>query len=184
MRGTERSTDAGVRPSPSISATVYPRGYQMRGNDGNIWEIIVDSRGTHRWKKTIGAKTYDARTAESKIKEAKSDAQEVLSEVEKKTKKQIEGADILIKDDPSAKDQIIPVLERKLKELERQYDLTGDFGDEKYGKAALMIRKYLRTMMKHGGMTKARRDMFQSAYDSGLNRSGSREYLEKRLKEI
>lgn len=54
MRTIERSTDRSLRPSPSISATVYPKGYRMRGNDGNLWEIIIDSRGVHRWQKVRG----------------------------------------------------------------------------------------------------------------------------------
>ncbi len=50
-RDVSRSTDASKRPSPSISATVYPEGYQMTGNDGNMWIIGVDNRDIHRWKK-------------------------------------------------------------------------------------------------------------------------------------
>lgn len=46
-----RSTDASKRPSPSVSATIYPEGTRMEGNDGNMWEIALDSRGVHRWKK-------------------------------------------------------------------------------------------------------------------------------------
>jgi|GEM_PF-6523692 len=50
--GIERSHNKNERPSPSISATVYPEGYKMIGNDGNLWEIHIDSRGTHRWVKS------------------------------------------------------------------------------------------------------------------------------------
>lgn len=51
-RGTiMRSTDPTKRPSPSVSATIYPAGYTMMGNDGNMWVIAEDSRGIHRWKK-------------------------------------------------------------------------------------------------------------------------------------
>lgn len=51
-RGTiVRSTDASVRPSPSISATIFDVGTRMTGNDGNTWEIVEDSRGVHRWKR-------------------------------------------------------------------------------------------------------------------------------------
>lgn len=46
-----RSSDAAVRPSPSISATIYPEGYEMEGNDGNTWKISVASNGVHRWIK-------------------------------------------------------------------------------------------------------------------------------------
>ena len=51
-RGTVvRSHDASVRPSPSVSATIFPAGHHMTGNDGNTWEIREDSRGVHRWVK-------------------------------------------------------------------------------------------------------------------------------------
>ena len=48
----ERSHNKFERPSPSISATIYPQGHRMIGNDGNVWEIHLDSRGVHRWVKT------------------------------------------------------------------------------------------------------------------------------------
>ena len=49
-RGTNlRSTDKDKRPSPSISATIFPVGHTMEGNDGNMWQINEDSRGIHRW---------------------------------------------------------------------------------------------------------------------------------------
>jgi hypothetical protein len=50
-----RSTDMAKRPSPSVSATIYPEGYRMEGNDGNMWVIATDSRGVHRWKKDAKA---------------------------------------------------------------------------------------------------------------------------------
>lgn len=54
-----RSSNPEKRPSPSVSATIYPAGYQMEGNDGNIWEIALDSRGIHRWKKLKGEDGLD-----------------------------------------------------------------------------------------------------------------------------
>lgn len=39
------------RPSPSDSATMYPVGTQMRGNDGNIWEVRASATGVQRWVK-------------------------------------------------------------------------------------------------------------------------------------
>jgi hypothetical protein len=51
-RGTIlRSSNPEKRPSPSVSATIYPEGYEMEGNDGNTWVISIDSRGVHRWKR-------------------------------------------------------------------------------------------------------------------------------------
>lgn len=47
--GYFRTQDKEKRPSPSISAKIYPAGYRMEGNDGNIWEISVATNGVHRW---------------------------------------------------------------------------------------------------------------------------------------
>ena len=37
------------RPSPSHSATAFPVGHKMQGNDGRIWEIKANSAGVQRW---------------------------------------------------------------------------------------------------------------------------------------
>lgn len=42
------------RPSPSKSATIFNVGYRSRGNDGNIWEVKENIKGTHRWVKLKG----------------------------------------------------------------------------------------------------------------------------------
>jgi hypothetical protein len=60
----------GMRPSPSISATAYPRGFKMIGNDGNMWEIALDSRGVHRWTKSSSASRNDRMEQKAKIREA------------------------------------------------------------------------------------------------------------------
>lgn len=39
------------RPSPSESATMFPKGTKKKGNDGNIWIIVTTKMGTKRWKK-------------------------------------------------------------------------------------------------------------------------------------
>ncbi|WP_396189651.1 AAA family ATPase, partial [Flavobacterium sp.] len=39
------------RPSPTASATMYPVGTQMTGNDGNIWEVRASATGVQRWVK-------------------------------------------------------------------------------------------------------------------------------------
>jgi hypothetical protein len=36
-----RSSNPEKRPSPSVSATIYPAGYTIEGNDGNTWEISL-----------------------------------------------------------------------------------------------------------------------------------------------
>ena len=52
------------RPSPSHSATSYPPGKEMKGNDGRIWKIAVNSAGIQRWVPTNKtAVTVNSRTA-------------------------------------------------------------------------------------------------------------------------
>nr|QYA18666.1 hypothetical protein KOM_12_398 [Clandestinovirus] len=40
-----------ARPSPAVSATLFPAGKKMRGNDGNWYKISTGTRGIHRWVK-------------------------------------------------------------------------------------------------------------------------------------
>ena len=54
MKSIMRSHDVSVRKSPSVSATAFPVGYRMVGNDGNMWQIVSDSRGVQRWQKQAG----------------------------------------------------------------------------------------------------------------------------------
>ncbi len=37
------------RPSPSHSATQFPIGYEMKGNDGRMWKVTANSNGVQRW---------------------------------------------------------------------------------------------------------------------------------------
>ena len=39
------------RPSPNISATLFPKGTKRMGGDGNMWQVIIASNGVRRWKK-------------------------------------------------------------------------------------------------------------------------------------
>jgi hypothetical protein len=43
--------DRGKRPSPKESATLFPSGYRLKGQDGNIWQIVIASNGVRRWQK-------------------------------------------------------------------------------------------------------------------------------------
>ena len=47
------------RPSPSVSATLYDPGDRMRGNDGNMYQIIQSYKGTNRWSKLARDSQYD-----------------------------------------------------------------------------------------------------------------------------
>jgi len=60
----------GMRPSPSVSATVYPEGYKMVGNDGDMWKIAINSKGIHRWVKVSGASYEDKMEQQVKIRKA------------------------------------------------------------------------------------------------------------------
>ena len=46
---------AATRKAPSASATLFKKGTIKKGNDGNKWSIVVDSRGVHRWQKITSA---------------------------------------------------------------------------------------------------------------------------------
>jgi hypothetical protein len=50
-----KSTPKTMRPSPSVSATLYPVGKTMRGNDGNLWKIAKTKDGVKRWNKVTTA---------------------------------------------------------------------------------------------------------------------------------
>lgn len=43
-----------IRKSPSESATKFSVGFIKKGNDGNMWKIIVTATGVHRWAKIQG----------------------------------------------------------------------------------------------------------------------------------
>jgi hypothetical protein len=53
------STD--TRKAPTASATLFKRGTVKKGNDGNKWSIVVDTRGVQRWQK-INATTRKNRS--------------------------------------------------------------------------------------------------------------------------
>ena len=40
-----------IRKGPATSATKFSVGTKKKGNDGNIWIVILTSSGIHRWKK-------------------------------------------------------------------------------------------------------------------------------------
>ena len=41
------------RPSPSESATKFKEGIKKKGNDGNMYIIVVNKNGIKRWKKIL-----------------------------------------------------------------------------------------------------------------------------------
>ena len=46
-----------VRKSPSYSATKFAVGTKKKGNDGNMWKIVKNKKGTKRWLKVSNAKS-------------------------------------------------------------------------------------------------------------------------------
>ena len=44
-------TKKGGREGPEQSATKFKVGTKKKGNDGNMWKIIADKNGRHRWQK-------------------------------------------------------------------------------------------------------------------------------------
>lgn len=43
-----------LRPSPTESATWYEQSTYKKGNDGNWWQIRIDSKGVHKWVRVPG----------------------------------------------------------------------------------------------------------------------------------
>jgi hypothetical protein len=52
---TTKSTAKTLRPSPTASATLYPVGKTMKGNDGNLYKIAKTKDGVKRWNKVTTA---------------------------------------------------------------------------------------------------------------------------------
>lgn len=54
------------RKGPTASATLFKKGTIKKGNDGNKWSIVIDSRGVHRWQKmTTGSKKFTMKRGKS-----------------------------------------------------------------------------------------------------------------------
>lgn len=55
-----------TRKAPSASATLFKKGTIKKGNDGNKWAIVIDTRGIHRWQKiTTGSKNITLKRGKS-----------------------------------------------------------------------------------------------------------------------
>ena len=54
IKTPRKSSRKSSRKGPSESATIFPVGYRMKGNDGNRWEVMADKNGTKRWKRVSG----------------------------------------------------------------------------------------------------------------------------------
>lgn len=50
-KAPKRDRDKAKRPSPSDSATLYEEGFEMKGNDGNMYKVAIASNGVKRWQK-------------------------------------------------------------------------------------------------------------------------------------
>lgn len=58
----------GSRKGPTESATKFSIGTTKRGNDGNIWKIILTASGVHRWAKVSQTQTRRHNTTAKKSK--------------------------------------------------------------------------------------------------------------------
>jgi hypothetical protein len=152
MSSILRSKDVAVRKSPSVSATAYPKGYTMTGNDGNEWEIIVDSRGTHRWQKKTATVTFShpvglpSRNTRSQVINVKK-VEEEETEFEKNVRKSLEGYKILIAEEPS----LITEIESKVRKRKEGLEMLADEGDDDAARGAKILRIFLKETFNHGG---------------------------------
>ena len=80
-----------VRQGPTESATLFSEGATKRGNDGNMWTIVVTDSGVHRWSrvknktnKTVKNKTVKNKTVLSEPLENENITQEMLIKMTKK----------------------------------------------------------------------------------------------------
>lgn len=51
------------RKGPSVSATKFRLGTKKKGNDGNIWKIVQNKRGTKRWLKYLKTSKKQRKTS-------------------------------------------------------------------------------------------------------------------------
>jgi hypothetical protein len=66
--------DRGVRPSPKESATLFSLGHTQKGQDGNLWKVVIASNGVKRWNKVPTTSAKSAKTIKTKktpLKKAK-----------------------------------------------------------------------------------------------------------------
>ena len=191
MRTIYRSEDVKLRKSPSISATVYPVGYKMVGNDGNMWQIARDSRGVQRWQK-IGYGGYDipavkavTKAPKPKVEEIKEEKKVVLEPKEDgivtiKTKKAVSAMKMLIEDDPSMAEEIQTIVQDKLQSL-RIFD-----DDPDVLKAISIYEEFLKESFAYGGkINKIKKS--QELYERALENTNSaldRELIEKKLQNL
>ena len=161
--GIIRSKDVSVRKSPSISATIYPKGYKMQGNDGNIWEIIVDSRGVHRWQK---AHSFPSRSIESDLLE--------------KTQKSIYAMKMLLEDDPDYSPELRKKVKIKIEALDEQ---ASEINDQEASESADLLRKFMRESFKYGGRVsriRQQEQLYRNVMENA-NTKAAKELLSKRI---
>jgi hypothetical protein len=79
---TTKSTTKALRPSPTASATLFPVGKTMKGNDGNLWKIAKTKDGVKRWNK-VTAEAKTTTTAKKTTTKAKASSAPTLSLTQK-----------------------------------------------------------------------------------------------------
>ncbi len=61
-----------VRKGPASSATKFILGTKKKGNDGNMWKIVENKKGTKRWQKISDKSNNITNKKSVKIKQNKS----------------------------------------------------------------------------------------------------------------
>lgn len=90
MPETKKIQQQSDRKSPSESATLFNEGTTKKGNDGNMWIIIITDKGVHRWSRLTTTKPKNKtvrhrNTQESPIRSNQgSISQEMLIQMTKK----------------------------------------------------------------------------------------------------
>ena len=88
-------TKSKKRKAPSNHAKEFSLGYQKKGNDGNMWEIVENKNNVKRWKKISSGKT---KTLKSKSKRKRIKTKTKSKSKQNKTRKKRENKTIKVKD--------------------------------------------------------------------------------------
>ncbi len=128
----------------------------MEGNDGNMWVIIVDSRGVHRWQKYSEA------------------PQEAPKSYLDRVKSSIKAMRILMEDDPSQIEEIKDSLDKKIYRLELLED-----EDKEIQESIYLLKRFRAESFKFGGQVK----MYQKALERSPN-SHSQRLIKNKLQKL
>jgi hypothetical protein len=170
MSSIVRSTDIAVRKSPSVSATVYPKGYKMQGNDGNMWVIIVDSRGVHRWQKDSGSNV---------VSKVVISAPKVKDTSTKKINDYIESLQIIMEDEEDGIEKVKTQVDEKIK----SFEILAEDGDEEAKEALNLLLKFKKRVFMYGGEVE-KRNRALGIYNEALEKANTNYHKQILMKRI